>query len=221
MGFSSLDSPHKTPTMTTKKPTCVVCDESLNKTVHSSVRCPYCAFTACRSCCEKYVLDKTVATCMNNACNKEWTRKFLVEVFTQKFVTSPWKLNREKVLFEREKALMPATQGVVETIIAKEKIQAEIVEVDKLLLSIQARRRDLVLSLQGNFVPKERRHFIRACADAECRGFLSSAFAKCGLCEKKTCSECHVVKTDDHACNGSAAMARHHEQSETFSADAK
>ena len=70
---------------------------------------------------------------MNNDCSKEWTRKFLVENFTKKFVTDDWKKNIEKVLFDREKALLPATQGVVEQRKDKVRIKKEIEEVERLI----------------------------------------------------------------------------------------
>lgn len=51
---------------------------------------------------------------------------------------------------------------------------------------------------------KERRRFIKSCADPECKGFLSMQW-KCGLCDKWTCPECHVLKglerDCEHTCN--------------------
>lgn len=47
-----------------------------------------------------------------------------------------------------------------------------------------------------------RREFIKKCGDPECRGFLSTKW-KCGLCEKKTCIDCHEVINDNitHVCD--------------------
>jgi hypothetical protein len=48
---------------------------------------------------------------------------------------------------------------------------------------------------------QERRAFVHACPDNECRGFLSQQW-KCGLCDKRTCPECHELKTgDEHTCD--------------------
>jgi len=58
---------------------------------------------------------------MNTGCKKEWTRKYLKTVFTGKFMNGAWKENLENLYFEREKALLPATQGVLERAIAQEK----------------------------------------------------------------------------------------------------
>ena len=47
---------------------------------------------------------------------------------------------------------------------------------------------------------KERREFIMRCPADDCRGFLSTAY-KCGVCDKKTCSECLEVLTEgEHTC---------------------
>ena len=89
---------------------CSICTEKFNKAKHIPIKCEYCDFEACRQCCQQYILEKTQATCMNNECNKEWSRKFLADKFTQKFVNTDWKKNREQVLFDKEKALLPATQ---------------------------------------------------------------------------------------------------------------
>ena len=91
---------------------CIICCESTTKTKHSPVHCPYCDFVACKQCCQHYILDQNTAKCMNNDCDKEWTRKFLVQNFNKSFVAGSWKKNRENVLFDREKALLPATQEI-------------------------------------------------------------------------------------------------------------
>ena len=59
-------------------------------------------------------------------CGKEWTRKFLVDQFPKVFMTKKWKETLEQVGYEREKALLPATQGIVEQELEKERIKNEI-----------------------------------------------------------------------------------------------
>jgi hypothetical protein len=49
--------------------------------------------------------------------------------------------------------------------------------------------------------PVERRAFMMRCVRDGCDGFVSTGY-KCGLCEAKICSKCHVVKSDDeHMCD--------------------
>jgi hypothetical protein len=46
---------------------------------------------------------------------------------------------------------------------------------------------------------REARKFVRACPQDNCKGFLSTAW-KCGVCEKRTCPDCHEPKDEDHVC---------------------
>jgi len=51
---------------------------------------------------------------------------------------------------------------------------------------------------------KERREFMMRCSAEDCRGFLSTAY-KCGVCDKKTCSEClEVLGEGEHTCKPEA-----------------
>jgi hypothetical protein len=77
---------------------------------------------------------------------------------------------------------------------------------------ISTRERELAFTAYGIYrgnrtvglVPGERRKFIAACPDTECRGFLSTAY-KCGVCAKHYCSACRELKEekDDgiHTCD--------------------
>jgi hypothetical protein len=92
---------------------CAVCCESFNKSNRARITCPYCPFSACSTCHERYLCDTSEdAHCMN--CRKGWTRETLFDNFTQKFVSRVYKSRRENLLMEREKSLMPATQPYVE-----------------------------------------------------------------------------------------------------------
>lgn len=188
---------------------CSICTEKFNKAKHIPIKCEYCDFEACRQCCQQYILEKTQATCMNNECNKEWSRKFLADKFTQKFVNTDWKKNREQVLFEKEKALLPATQPLVERRIQEGKIKVHIRDIENQIRNLESQKRDLyhMLSNPDNLqftTNAHTRHFVRACPDEHCRGYLSTQW-KCGLCENWTCPDCHVVKGPhkdvEHVCN--------------------
>ena len=141
---------------------------------------------------------------MNNNCKKEWTRKYINTVFTIKFVNGVWKENMENILFEREKALLPATQGVLETILENEKYQAEIADITRQINQLTLQRTLMANRLTNGMlnVPNRvtNRIFTRPCPDNGCRGFLDSSW-NCGLCQKNTCSECHLIKTEGHECN--------------------
>lgn len=92
---------------------CDVCCDSFNRSSRSKITCPYCPFSVCSGCSERYLLETTQdAHCMS--CRKSWSREVLVNNFTLKFVSRDYKNRRESLLLEREKSLMPATQPYVE-----------------------------------------------------------------------------------------------------------
>ena len=110
--------------------TCNICAETYNKTVHAPVSCLFCAYHACRKCCETFLVTVPEPQCMNPTCNKQWTRKFLSENMTKSFMNKGYKEYREKVFFDREQALLPATQIVVERMKERIRIQRLIDVVD-------------------------------------------------------------------------------------------
>jgi len=118
--------------MTTKQ-SCDICCEKINCSTHKLIACGYCAFEACRECCQTYILSENTAKCMNTACGKEWSRKFIAKSFTAAFITKKLKAHREHLLFEREQAMMPATQPYAEYLL---KMEALAQEKDALLKSI-------------------------------------------------------------------------------------
>ena len=111
-------------------PVCQICDENFNKSIHIPIKCVYCEFEACRKCCETYILNETNVKCMNTSCGKEWTRKFIRESFTLTFINGQLKQHKEQILFDKERALLPATQSIVENRIAAGKITKEIQNID-------------------------------------------------------------------------------------------
>ena len=188
-------------------PTCIICAEKLNKTTHANIKCLYCPFEACQTCCRTYILNESVVKCMNPDCGREWTRKFIRDTFPLSFITGQLKEHRENLLFQREQALLPATQPIIEARNECKRIDVLIREKEKLIVEIRREIQGMFEEkhrIMANPNKKERTSFVRACPDENCRGFLSTAW-KCGVCEKWTCPECHVVKgyTRDevHECN--------------------
>jgi ribosomal protein S27AE len=136
---------------------------------------------------------------MSPDCNREWTRSYISTKFSNNFVNTTLKKHREKILFDRERALLPATQPIIEEILRKERVSLEMRNTLTQIADLRAQYEDLRQSL---FLNKDckRAVFIRACPDEVCRGFLSSQW-KCGLCLKWTCPTCHVIKGPERDCN--------------------
>lgn len=97
--------------------TCQICAENFNKSNRKSICCLYCSFEACQGCCQQYMLTKTNPGCMNNACHQEWTHAFLTKNISKTFLAGAFRKHRETICFDTEKALLPATQTVVEDIL--------------------------------------------------------------------------------------------------------
>jgi hypothetical protein len=146
---------------------------------------------------------------MNNDCKKLWSRKFIVENFTTKFISKTYKKHLEKVFFDKEKALLPATQPAVERLILKLECKTKIDEIQEQIKNLTLMKRNLTneyfLIQNGHYETDlektERKQFIRKCGNENCRGFLSSQW-KCGICTFYTCTTCHVFieNKDTHAC---------------------
>jgi hypothetical protein len=165
---------------------CDICAENYNRSNRLPITCGFCDYSACRNCCEAWVVSANLPCCMNTTCRKEWNRKFLSENFTKKFMSNTYKTYLEKILLDEQRALLPATQPIVEMQLETERIDREISELRNEILGLSKIRSTIAQA------PATRRIFIRACTDAECRGFLSTQW-KCGICEKYTCNKCHEI----------------------------
>ena len=181
---------------------CLICCDTYNNSTKKKTCCAYCDFAACRTCCQTYILNETIVKCMNPAtedngtlkCGKEWSSKFIRQSFPNAFITTKLKSHQSDILLEQERALLPATQPLVEEEIRREKIKLETIEIEKTIRNLIQQKKDLATSLYHvNYTKKEVAKFIRACSDTNCRGFLSSQW-KCGICEQWSCPDCHELK---------------------------
>ena len=207
---------------------CQICCEKYNKSNHVPIKCTSCDFEACRQCHTKFILDPTnaIPNCMN--CHKELQREFLVEKFTQKFVTQDWKKHREQIMFQKERALLPTRQPVAEMIRRKDVLKRENDELLRQIIELRTRQNqcqreignieyrvrvgpaaDAYINQHPNVSASAAPHtstFIRPCPNTanDCRGFLSTQW-KCNLCSMWACKDCHEIKgtTQDapHECN--------------------
>ena len=219
---------------------CSICTERYNRSSRLQVICQVCTVITCSSCVERYLCDTTEnAHCMH--CRGGWNRDMLETCgLSKKFVRTTYKKHRENVLFERERALMPATQPMVEKLIHIRKLEKQNAWIDEKIADIHAQFvkayntplednsiENQLLRIENaykineqvcmynntkamnqskinilNVSPvdsREARKFIRACSQNGCAGFLSTAW-KCGICDHRTCPDCHEPKDDEHVC---------------------
>lgn len=91
---------------------CFVCLEDYKGRV-KPVICQYCPAHACGGCHQRYLLQSYEDPhCMS--CKRGWSPEFMAASFTATFRSTALRLHRRKVLFEREKAVLPALQVYVE-----------------------------------------------------------------------------------------------------------
>ena len=200
---------------------CRICFDPYNKSTRIRVTCQSCGFEACRQCNSTFILDasNTLPNCME--CHKEFQREFLVDNFTLKFVSKDWKEHRERVMLQKERALLPTRQPVAEMVKRKNDLN---VQCNAILEQINALRSQHYTctteknrleyrirvgpAADASLPAAQREHaaFVRPCPNtvANCRGFLSTQW-KCNLCSMWTCKDCHEMKGDaqdtPHVCN--------------------
>ena len=179
------------------------------------IPCFSCAYEVCCRCIKTY-LTSTMAEpdCMN--CHHPWPREFLDEHLTRSWREGELRHHREKILFDRERSLLPATQPDVEIEVQKRTYAAEIPALDAQESQLEAMLRDVQAKKRSHkrYIRhgpeateetkevKEKRLFVAACPAESCRGFLSTAY-KCGTCATQFCSGCRERKPKgvEHVCD--------------------
>lgn len=204
---------------------CQICFDRFNGSTRKACACPFCRVSYCRECVAGWLTNlQDEPRCPNDQCKKPWSREYLDSVVTKVWRDGAYREYREKLLFEREKALLPATQPRIEAMneakrieretIApmrdrRKEIQAQIRQLQMEEAGIQTQVWDLtnhcerLRTGQAEGTSKQAKTFVRRCPAEGCRGFLSTAW-KCGVCELFSCPDCHEVKgvarDSDHTC---------------------
>lgn len=199
---------------------CGVCCEKFTKAQRKPVQCLHCDYIVCAACMRQYVLGTTTdPDCM--ACHNQFDREFLIENLTKVFVDGEYRKHRETVLYDREVALLPTSQHLVQHYRLASDLRTYIQDADARILDLTLEIQQLRTERSRNKLRVERivgsgfstdgrprrrrdgeedgeedaaaqrRSFIRACPVEECRGFLSTQW-KCATCERWACPECHV-----------------------------
>jgi len=194
---------------------CQICDEKMNKTTRVAIQCEFCNFEACRKCNERYIVNQSSVKCMNRSCGREWSRKFIRQSFTLKFINDDLKKHRQQILFDKERALLPATQIIIERNRKIDQLSDELdtviqhtgsgrqmlqEDVDELLTRL---RNQIDALFEEIKTPDTKSVFVRACPCEECRGYLNDEW-QCGICRKQCCPDCHIILCDTttkHECN--------------------
>ena len=210
--------------MSKKKEICSICCEKINVSNRKDIKCLYCNYVACRECIVQFLLiNINEPNCMN--CKKVWNREFLCNNFTKTFINNDYRDYRQKLLLDKEKALLPATQIIVEAINNKEKLQNTLREY---LIEVNTKKQELNDEIQlnesiinGKTNNKQKKVFIRKCGVEDCRGFLSEQW-KCGICDTTTCNKClEILDKDNNPENIHVCKEENIESAKLISKDSK
>lgn len=216
---------------------CDICCDTYTQHRRKRIECGYCHAACCSACLQKYLLaSQADAQCM--ACKHAFDGEFLAMHLPKTWLLGTYKAHRERVLLEREMAMLPATQDVLQNYKYAEQMRADVETMATEARVLQDRLRQInrhtatlrygISFMQTNNYTqrpgqtsssgstRERRQFVRACPAADCRGFLSAAW-KCGTCDAKVCKDCGEVLTEeeDHRCDPEVAASHALIQRET------
>ena len=190
----------------TNKEICSICCETINISNRKDIKCLYCSYVACRECVTQFLLvNINEPNCMN--CKKVWNREFLCNNFTKSFINNDYRDYRQQLLLDKEKALLPATQIIVEAMNNKEKLQKSL---DEYLIEVSRKKQEFCDEIKfneaiinGSTYNKQKKVFIKKCGVENCRGFLSEQW-KCGICDTTTCNKClellNQEQDQEHVC---------------------
>lgn len=174
------------------------------------ITCPKCHFSSCSSCVKRYLLESPSLDpiCMNADCKAQWTYEFVADNTDDRFHNNEYRQKRAKILLERERSLLPATQPAVAFERKREKIRQQIGEIDReietymtLVDMAKKKRRQLTAILRQPFgagepaavEEKNPFRFVGFCPQPNCRGFLNTEYI-CGICEEKACRICRQIR---------------------------
>ena len=207
---------------------CQICFDKCNGSSRKKCLCQYCQVVYCRECIGNWltsIIDEP--RCPNETCKKAWSREYTDSIMTKVWRDTTYREYREKLLMDRERALLPSTQPRIEAINEAKRLEREVIaqmrerrkEVQQQMRLLQMEDNGIqtqVWELQNQaarlrsgegvdeMAAKTHKAFVRRCPSNGCRGFLSTAW-KCGVCELYSCSECHEVKgvarDTEHTCD--------------------
>lgn len=187
--------------------TCDICCEVLTKHLRKNITCPYCEHAACLQCYKQYLLTSHTDPCCMN-CKHVMSVDFLHDNFEKTFLHTQYKKHREQMLYEKQVALFPATQPLVEK-------KYKILQMRRELNDLLEKKQKIIKDIQKMYITInkikygvskgieiEKTHYVRSCPRDSCKGFLSAKW-HCGVCNADVCSKCHVIKSNEqeHTCN--------------------
>jgi hypothetical protein len=146
--------------------------------------------------------------CIN--CNYDFPLTFFVKNTPKNFYKETLLEHNTKLLFAREKNLLPTSFHLVE--IEKEKdrlkddnknIRLEILDLNKKIAELERRYiMNKRLINNTNDINIKKKTYIHKCPINNCRGYLNNEWI-CGICNVKICDNCFTELNEEHKCDES------------------
>lgn len=149
------------------------------------------------------------------SCKYQWSFEFLADNSTEKFHNHTYREHRSKIVLEREKSLLPATQPFVILEKRKEKAREKLERVNAHIKELQnqlnayinkrTKLRAFIYDRPQNEEKKEEKasKYIGRCPQNDCKGFLNEEYV-CGMCEESACKRCLLPEHPDEKCDKNA-----------------
>lgn len=141
----------------------------------AGLQCQSCGTATCVKCQEQYAIPSCVS------CKAAFTLSFLVKAMGKVAGTKLYRPFHEKVLEEKEVALLPGTQVYLDWERAYEEAHAQIRRGAK--IKYPNKPMSAIVTSVHSFYP---------CPSNECRGFVEKG--TCGVCKADVCETCRSIK---------------------------
>jgi len=150
-------------------------------------------------------------------CKIPWSLEFMWDQFTHTFYNNEFLQHRARILFEKEKTLLPTTQHKLYC----EKLRREVGPLEDILMfyngekSIPSYIQDIKQRVEEirkvigynqrsmKDATKKVDAILRGCTMEGCNGFITRLRHQCGVCSARICPACHITLTEGgekHTC---------------------
>ncbi len=174
---------------------CPICIEEIKE--NQDFKCFSCNGTYCLDCMKTYLIGcNEDPHCLN--CRAAISYDQFVNKFDMKWRLGNYKKHKEKILLDKELALMPVTVGYLERLNNIEKLKDEKAKLAQKMYEIDIQIHNLLGNVKKETVVKY--EWTQACPLEGCRGYLNASH-ECAVCNKTFCKSCLEEKKTDHECD--------------------
>jgi hypothetical protein len=125
---------------------CPICCQAFTKQQRREVQCGYCQTSCCAACLQQYLLGLAGdAHCMT--CKRVFDGEFLGMHLPKTWLLTKYREHREKVLLDRELALMPDSQQLLANYRLAQRVEKDVVLAEQEKRRLQHRVQDIIADI--------------------------------------------------------------------------